>query len=419
MSGEFARLKGFADMFADQSALFTRMESAARTIFPRYGFGELRTPILERTGLFQRSIGTETDVVQKEMFTFEDRGGRSLTMRPEATAGVMRACLEAGLAKPGLVTRVFTMGPMFRYERPQKGRMRQFHQINCECLGSDSPYADAELICMLLSFLDSLHIPGLVLKMNSLGCVACRPAYMDSLKAYLMELDRDALCEDCRRRMDTNPLRVLDCKNGACHALAQAAPHLLDHVCDNCGEHFQLVTDLLKNRNVDIVIDHLLVRGLDYYMRTTFEVASNQIGSQTAVAGGGRYDGLVAQIGGQAVPGVGFACGMERLALLMDEDGLAKPDFHIIALSTQLRPKAFALAEELRDGGFSGEMSYSDGGMKSLMRQAAHSGARFCLILGDSEDSRGEITIRNMADGTQNCVPASSLPGMMGGGDRQ
>lgn len=413
MSGEFARLKGFADMFADQSALFTRMESAARTIFPRYGFGELRTPILERTGLFQRSIGSETDVVQKEMFTFEDRAGRSLTMRPEATAGVMRALLEAGLAKSGQVARVFTMGPMFRYERPQKGRMRQFHQINCECLGSDSPYADAELICMLLNFLDNLHVPGLALKMNSLGCPACRPAYMDNLKKYLGELDKDSLCEDCRRRMDTNPLRVLDCKHDACHALALAAPRLLDHVCDNCREHFQLVTELLKERNVDIAIDHLLVRGLDYYMRTTFEVVSNQIGAQTAVAGGGRYDGLVAQLGGPAVPGVGFACGMERLSLLMAADGLAKPDFYIIALGARLRPKAFALAQELRKDGFSGEMSYADGGMKSLMRQAAHSGASFCLILGEDEDSRREITIRNMADSTQECVPQSSLAGKL------
>uniref|UniRef100_UPI002631F8D8 histidine--tRNA ligase n=1 Tax=uncultured Desulfovibrio sp. TaxID=167968 RepID=UPI002631F8D8 len=291
-SRAFSRIKGFADLFPPESEAFSRMESCGRDIFSRYGFAELRTPLLEFTGLFQRSIGAETDVVQKEMYTFADRKGRSVTLRPEATAGVMRACIESGLAdaRSG-AHRFFTMGPMFRYERPQKGRMRQFHQINCECLGTESPFADAELIAMLWRFLQALGIADLTLKLNSLGCAACRPAYMAALRDYLTRLDADALCEDCRRRVQSNPLRVLDCKQPGCRALTEGAPRLLDHNCPDCRRHFDTVLELLARENITPDIDHRLVRGLDYYCRTTFEVVSGGIGAQTAVAGGGRYDG--------------------------------------------------------------------------------------------------------------------------------
>ncbi len=409
MSGIFKRVKGFADIYGQDVARFNIMESCARNTFAKYGFNELRTPVLEQTGLFLRSIGTETDVVQKEMFTFPDRKGRSITLRPEATAGVMRAFLEESLDRNNPVARLFTIGPMFRYERPQKGRMRQFHQINCECLGSQSPYADAELICMLLNFLEAIDIRSLKLKINSLGCKKCRPAYMRLLGEYLHSQAGEAFCDDCRRRMDSNPLRVLDCKQPHCRELAAAAPRLLDHNCEECRQHFDVVTELLSSRNVDFEVDHNLVRGLDYYCRTTFEVVSNEIGAQTAVAGGGRYDGLIAQLGGADVPGVGFACGMERLALLMPEPENRPLDFYMLSIQAEQRPRAFELAQTLRKAGFFGEMNYEDGGFKGLMRRVSHSGARICLILGPDEAASNSITLKDMETGRQTGLSQDDL----------
>ncbi len=410
-SRAFSRIKGFADLFPPESEAFSRMESCGRDIFSRYGFAELRTPLLEFTGLFQRSIGAETDVVQKEMYTFADRKGRSVTLRPEATAGVMRACIESGLAdaRSG-AHRFFTMGPMFRYERPQKGRMRQFHQINCECLGTESPFADAELIAMLWRFRQALGIADLTLKLNSLGCAACRPAYMAALRDYLTRLDADALCEDCRRRVQSNPLRVLDCKQPGCRALTEGAPRLLDHNCPDCRRHFDTVLELLARENITPDIDHRLVRGLDYYCRTTFEVVSGRIGAQTAVAGGGRYDGLTAQLGGPDAPGVGFACGMERLALLLPARAPVAPDFFIVAPDETARAQAFALAEALRGLGLGGELEYGGGSFKSLMRKAAKSGARFCCIIGPDESAAGRVSIRSMQSGEQVTLPQADAP---------
>jgi len=319
MSDAVTAIKGFADLFPPESDAFTRMEAVSRDIFFRYGYRELRTPLLERTELFSRGIGTETDVVQKEMYTFPDRKGRSLTLRPEATAGVIRAFVESG--RNEAVSKFFTCGPMFRYERPQKGRMRQFHQINCECVGPSEPWADAEIIVMAMRFLLALGIEELTLHLNSLGCPACRPAYRNELSRWLSGLDPEALCEDCRRRMITNPLRVLDCKVPSCREHTEQAPKILDHNCPDCAEHFAVTRRLLDAQNIPYVIDHRLVRGLDYYTRTTFEVVSARIGAQGTVAGGGRYDGLVAQLGGPDLPGLGFACGMERLGPLVPPRG--------------------------------------------------------------------------------------------------
>ena len=270
MSDNVTAIKGFADLFSPDSDAFTHMEAVARETFSRYGFTELRTPILERTELFCRGIGTETDVVQKEMYTFPDRKGRSLTLRPEATAGVMRAYIESGRSGDA-VTKLFTIGPMFRYERPQKGRMRQFHQINCECLGPSEPYADAELVTMAMRFLEALGLKDLSLQLNSLGCPTCRPAYRETLRKWLSELDESALCEDCRRRMVTNPLRVLDCKVPSCREHTAEAPKILDHNCPDCAAHFETVRRLLDAEKVPYVINHRLVRGLDYYTRTTLK----------------------------------------------------------------------------------------------------------------------------------------------------
>ena len=259
-----ARIKGFADMFPPDSDQFTRIENTARSVFGRYSFVELRTPLLEFTEPFCRSIGEETDVVQKEMYTFPDRKNRSLTLRPEATAGVMRAYIESGLSNRESVSRLFTTGPMFRYERPQKGRMRQFHQINCECLGSHSPMADAELVSMLLSFLSDLGLTDLTLKINSLGCSECRPKFKAALLEYLNGVDRAALCPDCARRVETNPLRVLDCKQPGCRAITDNAPKLIDYNCPDCRAHFDTVLQLLDGQGLAYELDHRLVRGLDY-----------------------------------------------------------------------------------------------------------------------------------------------------------
>lgn len=401
------RIKGFADMYPPQSSLFTRMENTAREIFSRYGFVELRTPVLEYTDLFKRSIGEETDVVQKEMFTFPDRKGRMMTMRPEATAGVMRAYVEDARYSRESVSRLFTTGPMFRYERPQKGRMRQFHQINCECLGSHSPYADADLIIMLTRFLTALGLKDLTLKLNSLGCAHCRPLFKQALVDYLHRQDCcDQLCEDCTRRMETNPLRVLDCKVPSCKEHTAEAPKILDHNCPDCAAHFDTVRRLLDAEKVPYVINHRLVRGLDYYTRTTFEIVSDQIGAQGTVAGGGRYDGLVKQLGGPNVSGLGFACGMERLALLLPqpEAGAARPDFFTVVLTDAARDAAYGLTQALRDAGFRGEMGFSSRSVKSAMRQAGKSGARFCLLIGEDELAAQTVMLKDMDSGEQASV---------------
>ena len=404
-----ARIKGFADMFPPDSDQFTRIENTARGVFGRYGFVELRTPLLEFTELFCRSIGEETDVVQKEMYTFPDRKGRSLTLRPEATAGVMRAYIESGLANREPVSRLFTTGPMFRYERPQKGRMRQFHQINCECLGSHSPMADAELVSMLLRFLSDLGLTDLTLKINSLGCSECRPKFKAALLEYLNGVNRAALCPDCARRVETNPLRVLDCKQPGCRAITDNAPKLIDYNCPECRAHFDTVLQLLDGQGLAYELDHRLVRGLDYYCRTTFEVVSGSIGAQAAVAGGGRYDGLVKSLGGPDVPGVGFACGMERLALMMGEGGGAAADFYLVAMDAHSRTQGWLLAQMLRTAGLSGEMNFSEGGFKSLMRQAGKSGARHCLIIGPDEAAQGTVVVKNLERGEQCSVPQSGV----------
>lgn len=419
MSKAYRRIKGFADMFSPQSDNFTLMESCARDIFGRYGFRELRTPLLEFTELFQRSIGEQTDVVQKEMYTFSDRKGRMLTLRPEATAGVMRAYIEAGLASKEPVSRLFTTGPMFRYERPQTGRMRQFHQINCECLGSHSPLADAELISMLMSFLRALGLDEPSLKINSLGCSKCRPAFREALLSFLAGLDRSLLCEDCARRAESNPLRVLDCKQPGCRELTRNAPVLLEHNCPECREHFQTVLDALEAEGLPYELDHRLVRGLDYYCRTTFEVVSGKIGAQTAVAGGGRYDGLVKSLGGPDVPGVGFACGMERLSLLLGEGVSRRLDFYLLAPDDSCRKQAFALAQSLRAGGFAGEMNFSTSSFKSQMRQAGRCGAKYCLIIGPDEAESSSVTVKDLASGEQKTVSQAGILSYLKNGNEQ
>ena len=391
------KIKGFADLFPTEAAKYTFMEACAREIFSRYGFGELRTPILEKTELFQKSIGEDTDVVGKEMFTFPDRKDRSLTMRPEATAGVVRAFIESKTHQPGNVSKFFTFGPMFRYERPQKGRQRQFHQINAEVFGADEPQADAELILMLTTFLHRIGLKDLTVELNSLGCHECRPAYKQALVDYYKSKDKANFCEDCQRRMETNPLRVLDCKVPTCKELVQDAPVITDHLCPDCKAHFADVRAVLDGAGVTYALNPRLVRGLDYYVRTCFEVTSNDIGSQTSVAGGGRYDGLIKSLDGPDCPGSGFACGMERLALLLGDIEPEAPDFYLAVVDGEAANEAMLFAQTLRAKGLRGEVSFAGGSMKSRMRAANKSGARTCLILGGSELADNTITIKDMA----------------------
>jgi histidyl-tRNA synthetase len=407
---KITKIKGVADLFSPDSTVFSFLEQTAREVFGRYGYRELRIPIMEKTDLFARSIGEETDVVQKEMYTFPDRKGRSLTLRPEATAGVMRAYIENNRQAEHEVDRLFTFGPMFRYERPQKGRMRQFHQLDVEIIGTDRPQADAELLLMLTAYLKAIGLSRLTVEINSLGCAGCRPAYRESLDSFLAGIDEAVLCHDCLRRKDTNPLRVLDCKQEGCKTAVQNAPTLPESFCEYCEANYTAVKGLLKASGVDFVENPRLVRGLDYYVGTTFEVVSGEIGAQTAVAGGGRYDGLIKQLGGPDVPGVGFALGMERLAMLLEGIEPEPLDFYLAAIDEAGLDTVVLTAEKLRQAGLKGEIAYDARSMKSRMRSANKSGARYALLLGTDEMDAGTIMVKNMESGEQESVPLETLP---------
>ena len=408
------KIKGFSDLFSPESTVHTLMENLARQVFGTYGCQEVRVPILEKTELFARSIGEETDVVQKEMYTFADRKGRSLTMRPEATAGVLRAFIESGQSGAEGTTKLFACGPMFRYERPQKGRLRQFHQLDVEVLGTDAPQADAEVVLMLWTFLTKLGLKNLSLELNSLGCPECRPVFHQRLRDFLSTIDHAQLCEDCRRRAETNPLRVLDCKVPACKALVENAPSISGSLCPGCDEHFAQVRDILDSAKLPYRLNDRLVRGLDYYQRTTFEVVSGEIGAQTAVAGGGRYDGLIKQLGGPDLPGIGFACGMERLTLLYGEAHIPAPDFYLAVLDSRALNTALLLAQRMREQGFAGEVSFEARSIKAQMRQANKLGVKTCLILGQDEMEKGQIVVKDMATGVQKNIGQDDLEQALG-----
>lgn len=396
---QIQRIKGFADILYPESALYAHLENTARTLFSLYMYKEIRIPLVEYTELFVRGIGTSTDVVQKEMYTFEDKKSRSITLRPEATAGIVRAYIEHNLQ--GL-TRVFTMGPMFRYERPQKGRMRQFHQINCECIGAEEPIVDAEIIAMLLHFLQELGITDITLLLNSLGCTQCRPQYKIRLLEYLHSVEH-MLCPTCQARMKHNPLRVLDCKEKECVEHTTHAPHITEHLCTPCNEHFTHVTQMLHDMDISYKIEPRLVRGLDYYSRTTFEVISNNIGAQSSIAGGGRYDTLIGEIGGKPTPAIGFACGMERLILLLNELSSSKITYYIASLCPQAQSHALRIAKELRKRGIEVELSCGVISMKHCMKYAGKY-AQYCILLGEEELAQEKCSIKDMSTGTQEMI---------------
>jgi histidyl-tRNA synthetase len=389
-------INGFKDILPDSIGRWQYIEQKARDIFERFGMLEIRMPILEKTELFVRSIGAATDVVEKEMYTFGDKG---ITMRPEATASIMRAFIEHGLHVQQPVQRLYTIGPMFRHERPQKGRLRQFHQLDAEIIGAVEPRIDAELIAMGQMLLDELGLQ-VSLELNSLGCPVCRPPFKTQLIAFL-EQKNEGLCDDCKRRTHTNPLRVLDCKKTACRVLVQEAPSLLDCLCPECDLHFREVREALENLGIPFQINRFMVRGLDYYTRTTFEFLTTDLGAQAAVGAGGRYDGLIEQLGGPAISGIGFAMGLERIALLMEQqDANRLPastmDVFLVALGGNTLAPFSQLAHALRKQGAKVAIDYSSRSLKAQLKQASRVNARYSLIVGEDEWARGEGILRNM-----------------------
>jgi histidyl-tRNA synthetase len=391
-------VRGFKDILPEDTALWQHVEGVGRELLEDFGFAELRTPLLEQTELFARSIGAGTDIVEKEMYTFTDRGGASLSLRPEATASVVRAYVEHRLYAKDPVRKLYTIGPMFRRERPQRGRYRQFYQINAEVFGLHDPRADAELILLLMTFVNRLELSGVTLHINSLGCPECRPRFKDALKSFLAGRSEE-FCSDCHRRKNENPLRLFDCKVPACKEAMQEAPSILDDLCDECSTHFDDVKKFLDRFQVPYQINSRLVRGLDYYTRTTFEVLAESLGAQDAVAGGGRYDGLVKALGGPNKPGIGFAVGVDRLMeLLADraQDFEKRPHIFVAAMGGKAQNMAFEWAQEFRLQGIRAEMDFENRSLKSQMRRADKLGASYVLIVGDRELDEGVAVFRNM-----------------------
>ncbi len=404
------RVKGVRDILPTAATLWRDVEDMAVEIFMLYNFHEIRLPVFEKTAVFTRSIGETSDIVEKEMYTFEDRGGESLTLRPEGTASVVRAYVENKLYNPpGSVTKLFYMGPMFRAERPQAGRYRQFYQLGAEVFGSDDPSIDAELILMLSDLLTSLDIKDLEIVLNSLGCPACRPEYRKKLTNYLKSRENE-LCENCRKRIDKNPLRALDCKSSACVEVAKDAPQITEFLCVQCSSSIKRVEQILMECDVAVRMDPKLVRGLDYYSRTAFEVISKNLGAQNSIAGGGRYDSLVEQFGGPPTPAIGFAIGMDRLMSLLEiNERTRKPYLYVIGLTDPARNMSFHLAYALRNTGLSVERNSEGGSLKSQLRKAGKSGARFTIIIGEDEMAKSIVILKDMLKSEQCEVKVEDL----------
>lgn len=395
---DFKAIKGFKDILPQEVGNWQKLETVARALLESFGFQEIKLPLLERTELFSRGIGQETDIVSKEMYTFEDSKGRGMTLRPEATASVVRAYIQHRMDQNGGVQKLFTIGPMFRHERPQKGRFRQFHQINAEMFGDPGPKSDADLIIMAVHLFEMIGLKDLTLNLNSLGCPECRPIFREKLRDYLGQ-KTDSLCSDCRRRAVANPLRVFDCKVDTCNTVVSGAPSILEYLCELCQDHFESLKGFLEGMGVAFLLNHQLVRGLDYYNRTTFEMQTEKLGTQNAVAGGGRYDGLVKLLGGPDQPAIGFAVGIERVIALLEEKGQSEaksPDLFIAALGKAAETLCFNWVVGLRKLGFWVEMDYGRKGLKSQMKKAGRLAVKKVLILGEDELAAGKGVLRNM-----------------------
>jgi histidyl-tRNA synthetase len=408
---EFSSIKGFKDVLPSEALTWQKLQREAREIFRSFGFLEIMPPLLEVTELFSRSIGEETDIVSKEMYTFTDSKGKSMSLRPEATASLVRAYIQHRLYENNPIQKLFTIGPMFRHERPQKGRFRQFHQIDAEIFGDPGPKSDTEIIVLGMRLIEAVGLSGLSLQINSLGCPQCRAGFRNELRAYLFD-KKAALCADCRRRAETNPLRVFDCKVEACKSLVSGAPTILDFIDENCRDHFHALQEDLRVLGVSFTVNPMLVRGLDYYNRTTFEIQTDRLGAQNAVLGGGRYDGLSRQLGGPDHPAIGFALGMERLVTLLEEERqpeTSSPDLFMIGLGERAEKKVLQWIYALRRQGVWAEMDYSSKGLKAQMKRADRIGARRVLIVGEDEMASGKALLRNMAAKTQEDISLENL----------
>ena len=405
--------RGTKDILPDTVGEWTYVEQKIRDLCSRYGYREIRTPMFEHTELFHRGIGEGTDVVDKEMYTFKDRGDRSITLRPENTASAVRAYLQNKLYGDSSLTKLFYIGSMFRYDRPQAGRMREFHQFGIEALGEENPAVDAEVILLAVDFLRSLGLKDLELSLNSVGCPSCRPVYRKALQDYFRD-KLDDLCEDCKDRFDRSPLRILDCKVDADKPFMKDAPRITDCLCDTCQDHFHMVQEYLSHAGISFQLDPRLVRGLDYYTKTAFEIKYAPLGAQSAVAGGGRYDGLIEEIGGKPTPAVGFATGLERDLLALEKQGLLpeqerKTDGFVIALGDAAQFPAFGLLEKLRQAGLKAGMDYAGRSMKAQMKQANKAGARYALIIGEEEVKESCVQLKNMATSEQQKVSFDNI----------
>jgi len=412
----FTRPKGTQDLLPADTPRWQWLEAIFRRRCALYGYQEIRTPIFENTGLFTRSVGEDTDIVSKQMYSFESKGHDQLTLRPEGTAPTVRAVVENKLLQQGGVVKLYYMGPIFRYERPQSGRYRQFHQVGVEALGAADPEIDAEILAFASQFLRDLGITSTTLEMNSVGCPECRPRYRDALRNALSGA-RTELCADCNRRYESNPLRILDCKVETCRKISADVPVMLDVLCDACKTHLQGVEDNLRALGVDYVINPHIVRGLDYYTRTAFEFISGTLGAQNTVLAGGRYDGMVEELGGPPTPGIGFAAGVERL-LMAAGDMVPLPEapgpLFIATLGPVARRAGFVIAETLRRAGIPALTDYGERSLKAQMREANRKGAWYAIVLGENELASGNIALRDMRAGTETPLVLDELEERIG-----
>ena len=406
--------RGTKDITPKDAYKWNYVENKFREICSLFGYEEMRTPVFEHTELFKRSVGDTTDIVQKEMYSFTDKGGRDITLKPEGTAGVVRAFIENKLYADTQPTKLFYITPCFRYERPQAGRQRQFHQFGIEALGSDKPSLDAEVIALAVQFFTEVGLKDLAVSINSVGCPTCRAEYNARLKEYL-DKKSDVLCETCLERKDKNPMRVIDCKNPTCKENLNDIPFMVDNICDDCKDHFEKLQTYLKEMDINFVVDKTIVRGLDYYKKTAFEIISNDIGSQSTVCGGGRYDGLVEQLGGpKGVSGIGFGLGAERLLLTMENNNIEienpyATDIFIVTIGDEAKTKSFKLLKDLRTNHISAENDHLDRSVKAQFKYSDKINAKFTIVIGDDELANDTATLKNMSTSEQTTIKLSEI----------
>ncbi|WP_294777615.1 histidine--tRNA ligase [uncultured Eubacterium sp.] len=401
-------IKGTKDVLPSEVYKNQYIEATCLTVAENFGYKEMRTPVFEHTELFQRGVGDTTDVVQKEMYTFDDKGGRSITLRPEGTAGAARSFLENGLSNEALPQKICYLTSCYRYEKPQAGRLREFHQFGIECFGATSPLADAEMIALAKQIFDELGVKDLHLELNSIGCPTCRAEYHKALKEYFASRV-DELCDTCRDRLDRNPMRILDCKSPVCSEIAKDAPVVLDYLCDECKEHFEKTKSYLDAMNIEYIVNPQIVRGLDYYTKTVFEFVADSIGAQGTVCGGGRYDGLIEELGGQHTPSLGFAMGLERLQLVMEAQGCefpepSRPDLFIVAMGDKATLKAVEIAKDMRDEGYSVVYDLNGRSLRAQMKYADKINAKYNVVIGDNEVDTKSAVLKDMATGEQSDI---------------